>query len=96
MSTVCDSCKQTLLQEEGCARIIISDPAPDFQDISVKAGSTYRRPPQIDLCANCLTKLIAALNLPPDTFTPRPPPHAESLPCTGALTDEDLVRLGLK
>ena len=73
MSTLCDSCKQTVHQEDGYARIVISDPTPDLQSISVEALPTHRYPPQIDLCANCLTKLIEVLSLPPDTFTPRPP-----------------------
>jgi hypothetical protein len=97
MSTVCDSCKQTLRQDDGCARIMITDPAPDFQNITAGSLPTFRRPPEIDLCAVCLLKLIAALDLPPNTFTPRPPraEPTEHVP-VGALTEEDLVRLGLK
>jgi hypothetical protein len=40
-------------------------------------------------------KMIAALNLPPDTFTPRPLPTVAETPA-GALTEDDLVKLGLK
>lgn len=94
MSTVCDSCKQLVNEENGHARVSIFDPSPDF---SAAVISLPRRPPTIDLCATCLLKLITSLGLPPDTFIPRPPriEPAEPRP-VGALTEEDLVKLGLK
>lgn len=102
MSTMCDGCKQLLDQDDGHARVSIFDPAPDFSSnkiwTAVPEGiSLPRRAPQIDLCATCLLKLIAALDLPPDTFVPRPP-RAEPVADVpaGALTPEDLVALGLK
>jgi hypothetical protein len=94
MSMMCDSCKQIVNEENGHARISISDPSPDF---SAAVISMPRRPPTIDLCATCLLKLIASLALPPDTFTPRAPRVEPTEPTPmGALTQEDLVRLGLK
>lgn len=91
MSTVCDSCKERLNVADGCAGLSIYDPAPDFRAMVI---SRPRRPPQIDLCAGCLLKLIEVLKLPPDTFTPRLPPPAEPA-LVGALTAEDLLQLGL-
>ena len=96
MSTICDSCKQPVYLDEGCARIMINDPSPDFRALPVDAVlPIFRRAPQLDLCAQCLVKLITALSLPPDTFTPRLSPVASVVP-TGILTEEDLVKLGLK
>jgi hypothetical protein len=95
MSTLCDSCKQVVRQEDGCARVMVHDPVPDFQALSVELIPTYRNPPQIDLCAACLTRMVEVLGLPPGTFTPRAR-RIESVPSPGALTEEDLIGLGLK
>ena len=74
---------------------MINDPSPDFRTLPVDGAiPTFRRPPQLDLCAACLVKLIGLMKLPPDTFTPRPPPAEPTSP-VGALTREDLAKLGL-
>lgn len=97
MSTMCDSCKQPMQPDDGCARIMITDPSPDYSSVSVENLPTFRRPPALDVCAACLLKLVTALSLPPDTFTPRPPRVEPAVPTpAGALTEEDLIKLGLK
>lgn len=100
MSTICDSCKQGLREDDGCARIMITNPSVDYATLSPEDLHTLHRrslTSTLDLCATCLMKMIASLSLPPDTFTPRPPraEPADSTP-VGALTEEDLVKLGLK
>lgn len=93
MSTICDSCKQPVPPDEGGAKITIQDPSPDF---SINAPlPTFRRSPQLDICAACTLTMIKVLNLPPDTFTPRQPPATPDIP-SGGLTDEDLQALGLQ
>jgi len=100
MSTICDSCKQPLKRDDGCASLSITDPTPDYSTIAVDdlPKFRHRRSPQIDFCATCLVKLIEVMALPPDTFAPGPPPATapvEDLP-QGALSQEDLIALGLK
>lgn len=92
MSTICDSCKQPISQDDGGARVTIQDPSPDF---SINAPlPNIRRPPQLDICAACTLTMVKVLSLPPDTFTPRQPPAKPNTP-SGGLTDEDLQELGL-
>lgn len=96
MSTICDACKKVLDHDDGCARVMITDPTPDFHSLSPDeiAGLSHRRTlPQVDLCATCLTKMIEVMELPPDTFTPRPARAATA--STGALSAEDLAQLGI-
>lgn len=99
MSKICDSCKQSMPQGGGGAEIWITDPTPDFRNMSVDTFDTLpittRQPPRLDICPSCLLRLVDTLALPPDTFTPRLPPAEPPTPA-GALTEEDLVELGLK
>jgi hypothetical protein len=93
MSSMCDGCKLILDENDGYASISIRDPSPDF---SVDAPRpTFRVPPKVDLCADCIVKMIAALDLPTSTFQPRPKPAEPAAPA-GALSDADLADLGLK
>lgn len=94
MSIKCDSCKQNLNQDDGSARMMISDPTPDFRGGEMPV---IRRSPQLDLCATCLVKAIEILGLPADAFVPRSKPAAPAAPpeSSGALTPDDLIELGL-
>lgn len=99
MSTICDSCKQPMHRDDGYAQIMVNDPMPDYTSMSPEEIkiSMSRRPSTLDVCAACVVKLVTALELAPDTFTPRPPPaDSRESPPAGALTDEDLIKLGLK
>lgn len=96
MSTLCDSCKQIASPSEGGARVTVQDPALDLRALAPDAEiPSFRRPPQLDLCASCLVALIKFLDLPEDTFTPQVLPAAPPPP-PGALTEEDLKQLGLE
>lgn len=96
MSTKCDSCKETVNEDDGSANVGIRDPAPDFNPDANGLYSTpnIRRVPTVDLCARCLVKMIEVLGLPKDTFTPRTAKKPPDSP-TGGLTPEDLIALGL-
>lgn len=93
MSTRCDSCNTKIERRQGYASIMIS---PSHREIDFTAAVIP--PPSIadyessnlDVCAACIPKFVAALGLPADTFVPNTPP-----PASGALSERELRELGL-
>ena len=107
MGMVCDACGEKYKQHEsGHATLHVSPPRPDFKlyQTFAAAGISYetREPLALDLCSACTKKALATLGLSTEIMelpqlpeVPKPDDEEADRPNTGALTEDDLRKLGL-
>jgi hypothetical protein len=107
MGMVCDVC-ETKFGHDAChANLRVTPPRPDFKlfQALAAAGQPYEsaEPLALDLCVECTKKVLLTLGLPIDGCElpqlPEPPKadkvDAEPAPNAGALTEEELRKLGM-
>ena len=110
MAMICDACGEKYGRDEGGATLHTTPPRPDFKlfQAFTAAGQAYehREPLTLDLCLACAKKALAHLGLPTDSCELPELPKVEGakddrqlteeeLQQRGALTKEDLQKLGM-
>jgi hypothetical protein len=104
MAKVCDACGTKYKHDDGETTLRVSPPSMSHEMLMARVdrGLPYAPPMpslDVDLCIQCTSKVLAILGMPTEIcelpqLPPAPPPPSEPSNA-GALTDDDLRKLGL-